>query len=104
MDGKNEINGRVAEYVDLFQQIKEQVGDDQVAMGLVTEVSKDRRVQQLREERRGDKPMAVLYSEEQPATPKQLEFLKDLGLRVPRNVTKRRASEMLDEALAKEAA
>ena len=37
---------------------------------------------------------------DEPATEKQIGFLKDLGVKVPAGVSKRRASELIDEAQA----
>lgn len=38
------------------------------------------------------------------ATQKQIDWLRDLGTPIPQNLTKVLASELLDEALAKQAA
>jgi hypothetical protein len=99
----NETDGKISEYLDLVKQIKRQVSEPELVAALVTEVSKDRRVEQMRAERKGlvevshdngDNGHAIL------ATEKQRAFLKDLGIEVPRNLSKAKASELLEEALA----
>ena len=40
--------------------------------------------------------------DEEPATDKQLGYLKSLGVEIPENLEKRKASELIDAALAKQ--
>ncbi len=39
---------------------------------------------------------------EEPASGKQIGYLKSLGVEIPKDLSKRRASELIDEALAKQ--
>jgi hypothetical protein len=94
------IDERVGQYVRLFENIRGQVGDDQVAMALVEQCGKDWRVEQMRGSSRGERTA----SDEAPATPRQLAFLASLNVpNVPRNVSKAEASRMIDDAQARAA-
>ncbi len=91
---ENEIKQRVGDYLELFNEIKERVEDEITARAIMFEVSKDRRMEEIREEQEARNG--------EPATAKQLAFLKDLGISFRKGITKREASELLDEALGKD--
>ena len=54
---------------------------------------KDRRMMEIAESRNG--------SASQPATPKQIGYLKSLKVKIEPGLTKARASELIDEAVRK---
>jgi hypothetical protein len=91
---EKDMKQRVEDYLELFNDIKQSVGDDITARAILAEVSKDRRMDEIRSEKE--------TSNGKPATEKQLAFLKDLGVSFRKGVTKREASELLDEALGKD--
>ena len=78
-------------YLELLGEISEKTNDERTAMTLLQEISKDRRMQEIREER-GAK-------NNEQATEKQKQFMKKLGLDFPENVTKKEASVLIDEEL-----
>ena len=83
---------RIEEYVRLLNELTERTGDELTASRLLTEIAKDRRMDHMRKEKTAHTADA--------ATEKQLQLLKKLGVKVPSaGLTKRQASEMLDEAL-----
>lgn len=88
------IQAKLDSYLELFEQIKQKTqGDDKLALSLLTEISKDRRMEEIRQEkdaRNGE-----------PATEKQKKFMKKLGMDFPKNVTKKEASVMIDEELGR---
>jgi hypothetical protein len=87
--------GRAEKYLELYNAIKAKTsGDDRLALTVLQEVTKDRRMDEMREERE--------QRNGEPATPKQLQFLKKLGVEVRPGITKREASMRIDEALMKE--
>ena len=100
MDKKIEkeiIQTRLEEYIGLYNELKEKTGgDDRVALGILAELKKDLRMEQMRAEREVEKL--------KPATAAQKRYLKKLKVEVPSDaeLTKERASELIDEALAKQ--
>lgn len=98
----NEKNAKLSEYLDLVKEIRREVSEPELVATLVTEFSKDRRVQEMRSERRslveishdGDSGNDV------PATIRQKEFLLKLNVAIPKGLTKNQASELLDQAIA----
>ena len=87
--------GRAEKYLELYETIKAKTnGDDRLALSVLQEVTKDRRMDEMREERE--------HRNGEPATPKQLQFMKKLGVEAKPGITKREASMRIDEALMKE--
>jgi len=82
-------------YLDLLAVIKEKTGDERTAVAVLTEVNKDRRMSEMKQER--------VNSGNELATEKQKEFMKKLGIKVPKNLTKHEASALIDEELGKTA-
>ena len=91
---ENNMNERVEDYLKLFNDIKQNVGDDITARAIMSEVSKDRRMAEIRTEQEARNG--------EPATAKQLAYLKRLKVSFRKGITKREASELLDEALGKD--
>ena len=85
---------RLGQYLELLEEIKERTGDEVMAFRLLTEISKDRRMELIRQERE--------KSNGNSATAKQREFMKKLNIKFPRTVTKQEASMMIDEELGRE--
>lgn len=85
------IEGKLEGYLELFEEIKGRVKDDILARTILSEVSKDRRMEQIREERE--------MKNGEPATTRQLQFMKKLGIEIPAGVTKQQASALIDEEL-----
>ena len=89
-----DMQSKLDEYLRLLEQIKQKTTDERTAVALLQEVSKDRRSAEIREEREtknGD------TQDSQPATEKQKQFMKKLGIKSPATVTKQEASLMIDE-------
>ena len=83
------IQGKLEKYLELFQEIRGKVDDERTALTLLQEVSKDRRMEQIKEERE--------MKNGEPATTRQLQFMKKLGIEIPPGVTKKQASMLIDE-------
>lgn len=110
-DVKMDTQERLDMYLELFESVREKVGDQSVAAAIVDQIGKDMRVERRRADRDARHAARAVSGEvprvaggDTPATAKQLDWLRDLGVRVPQNLTKARASEMLDETLTKQAA
>lgn len=86
----------VEEYIAEFDDIMEKLNCDadkkvDVAIAIMGELAKDRRMQEIREERK--------RNNEKSATQKQIAFLENLGVEVKEGLTKKEASKLIDEAL-----
>ena len=89
-----DMQSKLEEYLKLLEQIKQRTTDERTAVSLLQEVSKDRRSAEIREERETKNSDA---QDSQPATEKQKQFMKKLGIKFPATVTKQEASLMIDE-------
>ena len=87
-------NGILESYIKLYEEIKERVQDEQLAATILREVAKDRRMAEIAEAKSNG-------SGDMSATPKQIGYLKKLGVEIEPGLTKARASELIDEARAK---
>ena len=88
---KFDMQSKLDEYMRLLEQIKQKTGDERTAVSLLQELSKDRRAAEIHEERG--------VEQSQPATEKQKNFMKKLGIKFPDTVTKQEASTLIDEEL-----
>lgn len=98
-------------FVKAFRRLKAALKIDdglavQAAGVIVTEVAKDKKVREIERGRQARTPAQRSSSsshtaDDEPATERQIAYLKRLGMQVPPNLTKRRASELIDEALGK---
>jgi len=87
---KTTVEARLEHYLDLLEEIKDKVGDELFALRILGEIAKDERMEQIREERN---------NRTEPATTRQLQFMKRLGIEVPPGCTKAEASRLIDEEL-----
>ena len=85
---------KVERYLDLHGEIARRTSDERLAQTVLVEVAKDRRMQEIREERE--------LRNGEPATARQLEYLKRLGVEITPGLTKKQASILIDNALDKE--
>ena len=93
MEESEIIQAKLGNYIELLEQIKQKTDDERTAVSLLQEVSKDRRMEAIRDEREAKNSM--------PATEKQKKFMKKLGIDFPETVTKQEASLLIDEELGK---
>lgn len=82
----------VQKYTVSFKKIMDEVKDEHVARTILAEAAKDHRMAVIREERRN--------GGEEKATPQQINYLKKLGVQVPKSLAKAKASKMIDVARA----
>ena len=83
---------RIDYYVSLLEQIEQKVSDSQKAIAVLQQIGKDSRMEKIQSERAQDN------STDELATPKQLEFLKDLGVDAKPGLAKQEASDLIAEA------
>lgn len=93
---KFDMQSKLDEYLRLLEQIKQKTTDERTAMSLLQEVCKDRRSAEIREERE-TKSSDNSNNDSIPATEKQKQFMKKLGIKFPATVTKQEASTLIDE-------
>jgi hypothetical protein len=84
---------KVDDYLEVFNEIKKKTDDSKVAIGLLSEICKDRRMQEIKEQKEANN--------NEPATEKQKRFMKNLGIDFPKSVTKKEATMLIDEELGK---
>jgi hypothetical protein len=85
--------GKLDEYLELYGEIQRKTGEEKVALTLLTEISKDRRVEEMKEDRE--------KKNGEPATEKQKKFMDSLGVDYPKNITKKEASALIDEEMGR---
>ena len=73
-------------YVELYDAIQEKTPSDEVAIAILQEIGKDKR-SKIVAEVRGD----------ESATEKQKSYLKDLGIEFEDSITKKDASDMIEQ-------
>ena len=88
-----EANG----YVELFEEVKARVGSDEVALAIVEQVGKDNRVERM-QSGNGSRNANGVRNGDQSAPEKQIGYLKKLGVEVSAGLTKKQASELIDES------
>ena len=84
---------KVADYLEVFNEIKEKTDDSTVAIALLSEICKDRRMQEIKKQKEANN--------NESATERQKRFMKNLGIKIPQGVTKKEASMLIDEELGK---
>lgn len=88
-------NETINEYAALFDAILKRTDDYGVAIAILEQLGKDRRMAAMNERERSNGNGGT----EVPATGKQLSYLKQLGVETPAGLTKKAASELIDETL-----
>ena len=86
---KKEMKESIEHYVELYDAIQVKTGNDDVTAVLLQEIGKDLRTSQI---------SGTSGSGEGPATDKQKDYLKDLGVAFDDSITKKEASEMIDQS------
>ena len=84
---------KLSNYLELLDEISEKTSDERTAMSLLQEISKDRRMEQIREERQANNNDVVTF--------KQKRFMKKLGIDFPKEITRKEASVLINEELEK---
>lgn len=77
--------------------MKARVGNEEVAVVLVQEIGKDGRVERMRFGPSVNAYTRLDANGDQPATGKQIGFLKRLGVEISQGLTKEHASALIDQ-------
>lgn len=94
---QSETQSTLNRYAAAFTKIKESVKDEHAAAVIPQEAAGNRRAGRISAEQQAERA----GQEGEPATPKQLEFLKCLRMPIPQGLTKQAASRLIDEGKAK---
>jgi len=84
---------RLDEYMELLGEIRQKTDCETTAVSLLEEISKDRRMEEMRQEKEAKNSV--------PATDRQKKFMHKLGIDFPETVTKQEASLLIDEELGR---
>ena len=97
MNGED-IQTKVDFYADAFEKANARVGNGELASLIVQQIGKDLRTAQIQ----GASGNSGNSNGDVPATPKQLAYLKRLGVPFEEGLSKKQASELIDEAKGQE--
>jgi hypothetical protein len=86
---KKDMKESISHYVELYSEIQDKTGNDEVTAVILQEIGKDLRTSQI---------SGTNGNGEGPATEKQKDYLKDLGVAFEDSITKKEASEMIDQS------
>lgn len=75
-----------------FKNIEEGIDKERVAIAVMQEMGKDKRMQLALQQREQGR------QQQQRATPRQIAFLRTLGVLVGYGITKQKAAELIDKA------
>lgn len=89
---KENIKEKLSSYLELLDEIKQRTQDERAAVSLLQEISKDRRMDEIRKERNSRNDL--------PATDKQISFLESFGVPIPVGLTRKQASNLIENAKA----
>jgi len=86
---KAQMQKDIDHYVELYDAIQGKTGDDGITVVIFQEITKDTRMRSIQKHDAG------------LATEKQKELLRDKGISFPDGLTRKEASEMIDQSLKK---
>lgn len=86
---KTELQTTIESYVELLDEIKTHTENSQDAVGILAEIRKDQRMQQIESKKVINGSLA--------ATENQIAYLKRLGVEFTPGLTRQEASELIDD-------
>ncbi len=84
---KTETKNSINQYVELYDAIQEKAPSEEAAIAILQEIGKDKRSKFFEE-----------TSNNELATEKQKNYLKDLGVEFDDSITKKEASDMIEQS------
>lgn len=78
---------RITQYIELYDAIQEKAPSEEAAIAILKEIGKDKRSKIIAE-----------ASENESATEKQKNYLKDLGVEFDNSITKKEASDLIEQS------
>ena len=89
-----DMKDQISAYVEIAKYVTPQV-EDAYGVAILQEIGKDSRCGLLIDSRTAEKNV---NNDKQPATQKQIDYLKTLGVNVTQEMSKKKASCLIDEA------
>ncbi len=83
---KTEMMKSINQYVELYDAIQEKAPSEESAIAILQEIGKDKRSKKFTEAK-----------DDELATEKQKNYLKDLGVEFDDSITKKEASDMIEQ-------
>lgn len=97
-------NARIDDYLEVYERVNTVVKSAEVTAAIIEQIGKDTRCEWLTNGRSNGNGNGNSNSNgDEPATEKQLGFLKRLKVEVSAGLSKQAASKLIDEAQAKAA-
>jgi len=90
-ENKMEDTKRMKKYLELYAEILKKIDNESVAVTLLTEISKDRRAEQMRNERQTKNNDEVTF--------RQKKCMQNLGIDFPDDITRKEASVLIKEEI-----
>ena len=84
-----DIKQRIAQYSLILAEIEAKCGDETKALVILQEIGKDMRANNIQQHKS--------YNGNYPATENQIAYLKWLNAEIPEGLTKRQASQLIDD-------
>ena len=84
---KTETKNSINQYVELFDAIQEKAPSEEATIAILQEIGKDKRSKIIAEAK-----------DDESATEKQKNYLKDLGVEFDDSITKKEASDMIEQS------
>lgn len=88
-----DMKDNIDKYVEIVKYVLPLV-EDAYGVAILQEIGKDSRCGLLIDSRTAEKNV---NNDNQPATQKQIDYLKTLGVKTTQDMSKKKASEMIDE-------
>ena len=83
---KTETKNSINQYAELYDAIQEKVPSEEAAIAILQEIGKDKRSKFFEE-----------TGNDESATEKQKNYLKDLGVEFDDSITKKEASDLIEQ-------
>ena len=90
---ESNMQARVKGYLELLGAIRQSVDSEETAARILSEIARDLRAEQIQRERANGNGNG--NSGSKAATQRQLEYLRDLGVKVTPGITKQQASALI---------
>ena len=84
---KTETKKNISQYVELYDAIQEKVPSEEATIAILQEIGKDKRSKMFTEAK-----------DDELATEKQKAYLKDLGVEFADSITKKEASDLIEQS------
>ena len=92
---ESDTKKRLNSYLELFEEISKKIENETTAAVILTEISKDRRTEQMKKEREAKN------NNDESVTYRQKRCMERLGIEFPESITRKEASMLIKEELGR---